>query len=81
LFGYLPVAFALTGTSIACLLIFFIGKKLVPKLPFHQAIRITLQNIINKPLITAVAGFGLLLSWQLSLSSHSRTNPCGSSDH
>ena len=69
MFGYLPVAFALTGTLITCLLIFFIGKKLVAKLPFHQAIRITLQNIINKPLITAVAGFGLLLSWQLSLSS------------
>ena len=65
--SYLPVAFALAGTSIVCLLLFIIAKKLVPKLPFHQAIRVTLENIINKPLITAVAGFGLLLSWQLSL--------------
>ncbi len=65
--SYLPVVFTLAGTLIICLLLAVIAKKLVPKLRAHEAILFIVQNTINKPVIAAVAGFGLLLSWQLSL--------------
>ncbi|HVB11994.1 MAG TPA: mechanosensitive ion channel family protein [Nitrososphaerales archaeon] len=68
-FGYLPVAFSLAGTSVSCLLVFVLGKKLVPKLALHEAILLTLQYVVTRPLVVAIAGYGLLLSWQLSLNS------------
>jgi small conductance mechanosensitive channel len=62
------VLFSLVGTSIACLIILIISRKLVPKLRLRKAIRIALESIMRGPVIVAVAAFGLLLSWQLSLS-------------
>ncbi len=44
-----------------------VAQKLVPKLPFHSVIRVILQNVINKPIVVAVAGVGLLQTWQLIL--------------
>jgi hypothetical protein len=62
------VLFSLVGTSIACLIILIISRKLVPKLRLRKAIRIALESIMRAPVVVAVAAFGLLLSWQLSLS-------------
>jgi small conductance mechanosensitive channel len=62
------VLFSLVGTSIACLIILVISRKLVPKLSLRKAIRIALESVMRGPVVVAVAAFGLLLSWQLSLS-------------
>jgi small conductance mechanosensitive channel len=66
-FDYLPIPFSLIGTSIACLLIFIISRKIIPKLHSRKVIRIALKSIMEGPVIVAVFSFGLLLSWRLSV--------------
>lgn len=72
---YLPVAISLAGTLVVSLLVLVLGKKVVPKLALHEAIRVTLQHVIAGPLLAAVAGYGLLVSWQLTLNTITTTVP------
>ncbi|MCL5067462.1 MAG: mechanosensitive ion channel family protein [Thaumarchaeota archaeon] len=68
-FDYIPVAISLAITLVACIILFIFGRKVVPKLAIHDSVRVTLRKIITSPVIAAVAGYGLLISWEFILSS------------
>ena len=72
---YAPAVFTLVGTLIVCIVLIAVAKKIVPNLRLHSAVRVTLRNIINKPVVVAVAGFGLLQSWQLFLEATTISTP------